>query len=208
MATKTMWMTRWGKVIVNHWQIAEHVFFQVKGYIFFHFFHWIKSFGYIINVQFAPQKWLREGRSRYKPTNHVCSISFNNHLLSKFNVYWQNGIPACTDFNLHMTMTPPPICYETNIYDFIHAFTRPIITKLGRMVDQQAPTITLHTIMTLPLVGRRTNIYGFISTFTKTMIIKLRRIVDQHALTLQCLWQWGHHWYVTWQVLSSLRWAL
>ena len=36
------------------------------------------------------------------------------------NQTWQNGIPQCIDYTLHMTMILPPIDHVTNIYGFIY----------------------------------------------------------------------------------------
>lgn len=64
---------------------------------------------------------------------HGFTSAFTRHLTNK---------PPCTDPDpILQEMRPPPLDHLTNVHDFISTPARPIITKLGILIDQYAMTL-------------------------------------------------------------------
>ena len=115
------------------------------------------------------------------------SMSRNKHLWFYLHFYktyknqtCQSLRPVSTDLTLQVTMTSPSLCHVTNIYDFISTSTRPIKTKLVRVLDQY--------LLTLPCRWQWPWLYPY---FCKPKTL-LGRLVKQHTLTLFCRW-WRHY---------------
>ena len=76
--------------------------------------------------------------------------------MSYYNQMWQDGCPACTGLTLQVRITSPKLAKLRNIYGyFFFISSRPMSTKLGRMVDQYALTLLLN--MTSSTLGHVKN---------------------------------------------------